>query len=140
VTGPDLLHLAVAVGADNAFAGTSYGPPHDGDTCHITVVDVLLSTPVLLAVRIAGINAAELNEPGGPEARDALAGLLPLGTVVTLRHVHPDKFAGRVNAQVITGTGIDVGPWLIGQGLAVAWNGVGPKPAVPWPRPPVDLL
>jgi endonuclease YncB( thermonuclease family) len=130
---PDMLHLAVAVGADDAFAGTSYGPPHDGDTCHITVVDVLLSTPVLLAVRILGINAAELDEPGGPEARDAVAGLLPLGTVVTLRHVRPDKFAGRILAQVVTGTGIDIGPWLIERGLAVPWNGVGPKPSVPWP-------
>lgn len=133
MTGPDLLALAVAVGADNAFAGTSYGAPHDGDTCHITVVDVLLSTPVLLAVRILGINANELDEPGGPEARGALAELLPLGTVVSLRHVHPDKFAGRILAQVITGGGVDVGPWLIGRGLAVGWNGTGPKPKVPWP-------
>lgn len=129
---PDLLRLAVAVGLDNAFAGTAYAG-HDGDTHHITVVDVLLSTPVVLAVRIAGINAAELDEPSGPEARDALAGLLPLGTVVTLRHVRPDKFAGRIVAQVITGLGVDVGPWLVGQGLAVSWDGTGPKPHVPWP-------
>lgn len=133
--GPDLLRLAVTAGADNAYAGTAYAG-HDGDTHHITVVDVLLSTPVVLAVRIAGINAAELSEPGGPEARDALAGLLPLGTVVTLRHVRPDKYAGRVVAQVITGPGVDVGPWLIERGLAVPWNGTGPKPNVPWPPAP----
>lgn len=128
----DVMALALAVGVDNAFLGTAYASV-DGDTHHFTVVDPLLSVPVVLAVRIAGINAAELSEPGGPEARDALAGLLPLGTVVTLRHVRPDKFAGRVDAQVVTGLGVDVGPWLIGQGLAVAWDGTGPKPRVPWP-------
>jgi endonuclease YncB( thermonuclease family) len=130
---PDLLRLAVAVGSDNAFAGTSYGPPHDGDTCHIAVVDVLLSTPVLLAVRIAGINAAELSEPGGPEARDALAGLLPAGTVVTLRRVRPDKFAGRVDARLIRADGVDVGQWLVGHGHAASWDGTGPRPVPPWP-------
>lgn len=130
----DMLALAVAVGADNAYAGTAYAV-HDGDTVHVSVVDPLLSTPVILAVRVAGINAAELSEPGGPEARDAVDGLLPLGAVVTLRHVRPDKYAGRVVAQVVTGLGVDVGPWLIAQGLAVAWNGAGPKPSVPWPPP-----
>ena len=133
---PDLLRLAVAVGADNSYAGTVPADPaavHDGDTVRVQVVDVLLSVPVLLAVRVAGINAPELSEPGGPEARDALAGLLTPGMVVTLRHVHPDKFAGRVVSQIITGKGEDVGPWMISRGFAVAWSGVGPKPAVPWP-------
>jgi endonuclease YncB( thermonuclease family) len=131
---PDLLHLAVAVGAENAFAGAVSTPGvHDGDTVHIAVMDVLISTPVVLAVRVAGINTAELNEPGGPEARDALTGLLPAGTVVTLRHVHPDKYSGRIVAQIITGLGVDVAAWLIERGLAVAWSGVGPKPPVTWP-------
>lgn len=129
---PDLLDLAVAVGADNAYAGT-VTHVQDGDTVHVAVVDALLSVPVVLAVRIAGVNANELAEPGGPEARAALVGLLPVSTLVTLRHVHPDKYAGRILAQVITGGGVDVGPWLIGRGLAVGWNGTGPKPKVPWP-------
>lgn len=132
---PELLYLAVAVGADNAYAGSSF-KPQDGDTHHFVVADVLLSMPVILDVRIAGINTNELNEPGGPEAAAALAGLLPFGTVVTLRHVHPDKYAGRALAQVVTALGVDVAPWMIGQQLAVAWNGVGPKPKVPWPPPP----
>lgn len=128
----DLLALALAVGADNAYAGTA-AAVHDGDTIHVQVMDPLISTPVVLSVRVAGINANELTEPGGPEARDALAGLLPAGAVVTLRRVRPDKFSARVDAQVVTGLGVDVGPWLIGQGLAVAWDGTGPKPRVPWP-------
>jgi endonuclease YncB( thermonuclease family) len=132
--GHEALTLAVAVGADNAFLGVAFSGV-DGDTHHISVVDVLISTPVILAVRIAGINAPELAEPGGPEAKAALGELLPAGMVVTLRHVHPDKYAGRIVAQVITGLGVDVGPRLISMGLAVAWSGVGPKPPVPWPSP-----
>lgn len=131
---PDLLHLAVAVGADNAFAGTSFHP-QDGDTHHFVVGDVLLSKPVVLDVRIVGINTNELNEPGGPEAAAALAGLLPFGAVVTLRHLHPDKYDGRTLAQVTTGLGVDIAAWMIAQGLAVPWNGVGAKPKVPWPPP-----
>lgn len=97
---PGLISLGVAVGADNSYAG-AVTSTHDGDTVHVSVVDPLLSVPV----------------------------------VVTLRHLHPDKFAGRVDAQIITGAGVDVGPWLIARGFAVAWSGVGPKPSVPWPPP-----
>lgn len=129
---PDLLELAVAVGAGNAFAGTVTAV-HDGDTVHVTVLDPLLSVPVVLAVRILGINAAELNQPGGPEGRAALEQLLPPGAVVTLRQVRPDKYAGRTGAQVTTAAGVDVATWMVELGLAVPWGGVGPKPAVPWP-------
>jgi endonuclease YncB( thermonuclease family) len=132
MTGPDLLRLAVAVGADNAWAGT-VTHVQDADTVHVAVVDPLLSVPVVLSVRIAGVNANELSEPGGPEARAALVGLLPVSTLVTLRHVHPDKFSGRVIGQLVTGLGVDVGPWLIAQGWAAPWNGLGTKPRVPYP-------
>lgn len=130
---PDMLALAVAVGVDNAFAGTSYGTAHDGDTCHVSVVDPLLGVPVILAVRLLGINANELSDPGGPEARDALRSLLPLGTVVTLRAVRPDKYAGRILAHLTTAAGVDVSAWMIEHGYAAPWNGVGARPTVPWP-------
>jgi endonuclease YncB( thermonuclease family) len=132
VTAPDMLRLAVAVGAENAYAGVAY-VGHDGDTHHIIAPDVLTSTPVVLMVRIAGINANELHEPGGPEAAAALATLLSPGTVVTMRRLRPDKFAGRVVAQVTTADGVDVAAWLVDHGLAVPWSGVGVKPHVPWP-------
>lgn len=134
MTGADLLILALAVGADNAYAGT-VTHVQDGDTVHVAVVDALLSVPVVLAVRVAGVNANELSEPGGPEARDALTALLPVSTLVTLRHVHPDKFSGRIVGQLVTGLGVDVGPWLIANGWAAPWNGTGVKPRTPWPRP-----
>jgi endonuclease YncB( thermonuclease family) len=132
VTGPDLLRLAVAVGADNAYAGV-VASVRDGDSVHVTVMDPLLSVPVVLAVRILGINANELDEPGGLEARAALEQLLPPASVVTLRSVRPDKFAGRTDAQVTTAAGFDVAARMVELGVAVRWDGSGPRPAVPWP-------
>lgn len=129
---PGLLDLAVAVGAENAFAGHIV-QVHDGDTVAISVLDILLSVPVVLAVRIGGVNAPELSEPGGKEVRDLLAEQLPVGSVVTLRRVKPDKYAGRIVAQVTTAGGLDVAFWLIDHGYAVAWSGVGVKPKVDWP-------
>jgi endonuclease YncB( thermonuclease family) len=130
----DLLRMALAVGARNAYAGTSYGTTHDGDTCHISVVDPLLAVPVILPIRLLGINAPELSEPGGKEARLALSQLLPLGTVVTLTEVSPDKY-GRVIARITTASWVDAGDWMVAQGFAVAWDGTGKRPVVPWPPP-----
>jgi hypothetical protein len=130
----DVRALALAIGRGNAYAGTAYAPI-GGDTHHVCVVDPLLLIPVILTVRVRGVVAAVLDEPGGAEAANAMAGLLPLGAVVTLRQVTADKLAGRVLARVTTAAGVDVGQWLIGQGLAVAWDGRGPRPAVPWPPP-----
>ena len=132
---PQLLPYAVAVSASNQYAG-SVASVHDGDTVHVQVLDPLLSVPVVLAVRILGINTAELSEPGGVEAHAALAGALVPGTLVTLDGVKPDKYAGRVVAGITTKTGVSVAAWLIARGLAVPWNGSGPKPPVPWPPTP----
>ena len=128
----DVFTLALAVGADNAYVGTVV-KVHDGDTLNVSVVDALLSVPVVLAVRLAGVNAPELSEPGGKEVRDLLAAELPPGTVVTLRRVHPDKYAGRIVATVITQAGLDVAFWLVDHGYGAPWSGVGIKPKVPWP-------
>lgn len=131
----DLVRLAVAVGQDNAYAG-SVASTVDGDTVRVQVVDPLLAVPVVLTVRVAGVNARELHDPGGREARDALASLLAPGTVVTMRAVRPDKYAGRVDANMVTAAGgVDVGAWLVGQGWAAPWTGVGARPVPPWPRP-----
>jgi endonuclease YncB( thermonuclease family) len=129
-----VLSLALVVGADNVYAGT-VTTVRDGDTVHVSVMDALLSVPVVLAVRVAGVNAPELSEPGGKEVRDLLAAELPPGTVVTLRRLHPDKYAGRVDATITTQAGLDVAFWLLDHGFAVAWSGVGIRPRVPWPPP-----
>lgn len=133
-----LLHAglvvhAAAVGSLNSYAGTCTAV-HDGDTVHVTVLDPLLSTPVILAVRVFGINAAELDEPGGPEGRDALTALLTPGRLVTLSLVRSDKYSGRVVASITTTNPVlNVAEWMVSQQLAVRWDGNGPKPTVPWP-------
>lgn len=128
----DLRALAHELGLGNRYVGTLI-TWHDGDTGHITVLDPLLSVPVTLAVRLVGINCPELTEPGGHEVTAALEEWLPPGQVVTLTGVKPDKFAGRCDAAVATADGTDVSTWLLSQGYAVPWSGLGAKPHVPWP-------
>lgn len=128
----DLRALATTAGTDNRYVG-QVTRVQDGDTIHVSVLDPLLSVPVVLSVRIAGINAPELHEPGGREVTAALAEWLPSGRVVTLTGVKPDKFAGRTLASVQTASGDDVATWLIVHQYAVEWSGVGTKPLVPWP-------
>ncbi len=69
---------------------TSFGPyratvghVHDGDTLWV-FVDLGLNKYAYEPVRIKDINTPELNKPGGPEARDCLAMLLPPGTPVVV--------------------------------------------------------
>lgn len=108
----------------------------DGDT-FVCQVDLGFYTWTRQSCRLAGLNANEHDQPGGPEARDELARLLGLGPV-TVRSVSVDKFAGRFDAVAyVTASGgapVDVNASLIASGFAVPWNGVGKKPVVPWPR------
>ena len=112
----------------------------DGDTV-VCDVDLGFYVRTRMSCRLAGINAPEHDEPGGPEAKAALAELLGRGTV-TVASVGVDKFAGRFTAHVVvtgplrpdhTRQAWDVGASLVEQGLAVAWDGRGRKPIVPWP-------
>lgn len=130
----DLLVAAVAVGAGNTYVGRVVGE-HDGDTMTVAVVDPILSVPVTVGVRLAGINAPELSEPGGPEVRDALQALVPAGTVVYLSGLRPDEYRARVDANVRVG-GVDIAGWLLARGYAVVWDGRGKRPRVPWPPVP----
>lgn len=107
----------------------------DGDTA---VLDIDLGLSVWARgqhIRLAGCNARELSMPGGPEARDHLAGLLPAGTQVTVSTVKPDKFGGRYDAQVTLPDGRDLVALLIVEGWCAPWDGTGPAPVPPWPIP-----
>jgi micrococcal nuclease len=109
---------------------------HDGDTI---TADVDLGFGVWLrgqAFRLRGLNARELAEPGGIEARDNLAGLLlpPASPGVTLTSVKPDKYGGRYDAWVTLPNGDDLATVLISVGWAAAWDGKGVKPVPAWPR------
>lgn len=114
----------------------------DGDT-FLADVDLGFYVTVRMSCRLAGINAPEHNEPGGGEARTALATVLAKGAV-TVGSVRVDKYAGRFDAIVTVTEPLGrpdrqmwhVNQWLVEQGYAVPWSGVGPKPTVPWPPTP----
>lgn len=113
---------------------------HDGDT--LTALVNLEAKPLLgvalwaeLPLRLAGCNARELALPGGPEARDHLAALLPVGTAVTVTVTGVDKFGGRMDARITLSDGTDLVTVLVADGWVALWNGTGPKPVPPWPRP-----
>jgi len=112
----------------------------DGDTFRCDV-DLGFYVRVRMSCRLAGLNAPELAEPGGPEAREALREMLSRGTT-RVQSVRADKFAGRFDAEVMvdgpvqpdrTFTSWYVNGLMVEQGLAVRWDGRGQRPTVPWP-------
>lgn len=107
----------------------------DGDTY---VLNVDLGFGIWLreqTFRLAGCNARELTEDGGPEVRDYLALLLRPGTRVILRSIKVDKWGGRYDALIeLPGIG-DLTEYLILKGWVARWNGRGEKPVPKWPRP-----
>ena len=89
------------------------------------------------SVRLYGINARELRDPGGPEARDRLTRMLPAGTKCAVQSAKFDKFSKRVDAILVMPDGSKVNDRLVREGWAAPYDGVGPtSDAVPpWPRP-----
>ena len=85
-------------------------------------------------IRLRRCNAIELHSFGGVEAKENLFGLLPVGTLVTLRTVAADKYGSRWDADVRLADGTDLVPHLISTGWAAAWDGTGEKPIPVWPR------
>jgi endonuclease YncB( thermonuclease family) len=124
---------------------------HDGDTVDLNVtftatIDAGFNQAITTtstqphSFRLFGCNANELADPGGPEARDNLAAMLPIGTRLRLSSVKDDKFGGRYDAvlwarDMLTGEEYNVVQRLIDTHWAVPWNGNGAKPKPPWPRP-----
>lgn len=109
---------------------------HDGDTATFDI-DRGWSDTFRTPVRFLGCNARELSEPGGPEARDAVAALLPPGTQVVLLSAKADKFGGRIDASItyeVDGDAHDLVADLIAQGWAAPWDATGKAPTPPWPR------
>lgn len=106
----------------------------DGDTIALDV-DLGFRTWRRGSFRLVGINARELHSPGGPEARDNLTALLPVGTAVTLTSVKPDKFSERYDAMVALPDGSDLGALLVSTSWAAPWDGRGSAVVPMWPRP-----
>jgi endonuclease YncB( thermonuclease family) len=110
----------------------------DGDT-FTCALDLGWDLILTQRCRLAGLNAPEVGEPGHDEARDMLEQLL--AGVVTVQSVRRDKFAGRFDAQVIAVDGagaapVNVNDQMVRIGYAVAWDGRGKRPVVPWPPRP----
>ena len=108
----------------------------DGDTIGV-VLTPWLYTSVRTNVRIAGIDTPEIRRPKCEEERakghlavEHITQLLGAGDdapVIVLTDITPDKFGGRVVAQVQTTSGINIGQSLLIAGLAQPYDG-GTKP------------
>lgn len=114
---------------------------YDGDTVRIPSADMGGGVARIprkgadhLLVRLAGIAARELSMPGGPDARDALAALLPAGTTVTLWDPLLDEYGNRIDAWIVLDSGLNVCDAMVQQQWAAPWNGKGKQPTPPWPR------
>lgn len=113
---------------------------YDGDT--VTVwCDLGFDTWRYTKVRIRGIATRELSMPGGKEARDFLVGLLPprsnpLTPTCILYSYKWDKFAPRVDGDVLLFNGRMISELMIESGHAAQWDGKGKQPVPPWPIPP----
>lgn len=106
---------------------------HDGDT---VIVDLDMGRRIWVREaphRLAGVAARELSMPGGVEAREHLAGLLPAGLKVTLQSLKPYKYGDGYMARITLPSGLDVATQLIVDGWALPWDGRGPQPVPPWP-------
>lgn len=104
----------------------------DGDT--ITArVSLGWNVSIEIHGRLHGVNTREHDEPGGAEATEHLAELIPPGTKLTLQSLGPDKFGNRWQVRLTTDDGHDVAQRMIADGYAAPWNGRGERPTVPWP-------
>lgn len=121
---------------------------HDGDTCR-AFLDQGGDGWWLTNVRLHGVAARELDDPGGPEARDYLTGLLARCTPPTVpdmlsptwqaecESISWDKFGGRIQGRIwLPGQTVDVATLLITSGFGVAWDGRGKQPKPDWPIVP----
>lgn len=119
----------------NRFGGT-VSHPYDGDTCYCQLWSPLAQMYVIVGVRVRGINAPELHAPGGAEVAAYVAGLLPVGLPVIVGEVGPYPRPGHVTGSVTTPDHVDIATRLLSLGYAVPYDGVGPRPPVPWPPVP----
>jgi endonuclease YncB( thermonuclease family) len=119
---------------------------YDGDSVK---VDLDLGLGVIkkgVGIRLLGCNAPELKQPGGPEAKQALADYLPAGAKVLLQSVHYDKYGGRLDADIWLidhdGNALPGGnlvQLLAAKGFVALWDGKGDRP-VPTPVPTTPTI
>jgi endonuclease YncB( thermonuclease family) len=100
----------------------------DGDTFSAGV-KLQDDTVVSVRVRIRNVDTPEMHGECVDEivaanvARNRLAELLPVDSVVELENIKDDKYLGRIDATVKDSRGRDVGRTLIREGLGRWYNG-----------------
>ena len=100
----------------------------DGDT-FAAVVHLDKNTDVDIRVRLINVDTPEMNGKCESEkqranaARNRLIALVPMGSTVELKNIKDDKYAGRIDANVILPDGRDVGKILIKEKLGRAYSG-----------------
>ncbi len=100
----------------------------DGDTFS-AAVNIAPDIAITVRVRLINVDTPEMNGACDDEirraniAKERLAELLPVGTVVDLQNIKDDKYLGRIDANVIISDGRDVGDVLVSDGLARRYNG-----------------
>jgi len=109
---------------------------HDADTITVNIDLGQQQWTMGRNVRLFGVAANELKDPGGKEARDAVSAKIPIGTKLYIISRGWDKYAGRIDGVVYLDPdqAITLQSWLILEGWAVPWDGNGKQPKVPWPR------
>lgn len=100
----------------------------DGDTFSAGV-KLQDDTVVSVRVRIRNVDTPEMHGECVDEivaanvARNRLAELLPVDSVVELQNIKDDKYLGRIDANVIDAQGRDVGKILIRENLGRKYSG-----------------
>lgn len=119
---------------DRTYHGAQVLRVIDGDTVELAVNCGFNVWVHAQAFRLVGCNAIEHDQPGGVEATANLSQLLPVGSVVSLTSIRPDKFGGRYDAVITLPDGRDLVQVLLASGWVAPWKGRGPKPVPVWPR------
>lgn len=92
---------------------------YDGDSFHADIdmgMDIWRRN---VMIRVAHINAPEMNTTEGKIAKAYAQTLIPVGTVVKLHCLGYDKYGGRLDAEVTLPDGSSFGEKMLDSGYAV---------------------
>ena len=116
------------------YAGVAFATPArvtrviDGDTFDAVVMldeDIRVS----VRVRMRDLDTPEIHGKCDYErkmaarARERLAEILPIGSIVELSNIRDDKYLGRIDANVAIADGADVSARMVRAGLGRRYNG-----------------
>lgn len=102
---------------------------HDGDTFTLAIDLGLMVSLVGQKLRLAHVNAPELNTPEGQAARAWVFDWMPVGSLVTISTIKAEgdkEKYGRWLAQITLHDGSDLATMMVNAGHAVPYEG-GPR-------------